>query len=83
MKEKENVRPFGMKDKVGYAMGDFGNNFTFLFASQFLLVFCTDVLGISAAIVGFIIMGSKIVDAFTDFGMGRICDTAPDRKSVV
>lgn len=80
MKEKENVRPFGMRDKVGYAMGDFGNNFTFLFASQFLLVFCTDVLGISAAIVGFIIMGSKIVDAFTDFGMGRICDTAPMTK---
>ena len=81
MKEKEKVRPFGMRDKIGYAMGDFGNNFTFLFASQFLLVFCTDVLGISAAIVGFIIMGSKIVDAFTDFGMGRICDTAPMTKA--
>lgn len=77
---KETVRPFGMRDKIGYAMGDFGNNFTFLFASQFLLVFCTDVLGISAAIVGFIIMGSKVIDAFTDFGMGRICDTAPTTK---
>ena len=32
--ETKTVRPFGLRDKIGYAMGDFGNNFTFLFASM-------------------------------------------------
>ena len=25
MSEKNNVRPFGFKDKIGYMFGDFGN----------------------------------------------------------
>lgn len=33
----DQARPFGLRDKIGYAMGDFGNNFTFLFASMWLL----------------------------------------------
>lgn len=26
------VRPFGMRDKIGYLFGDFGNDFSFIFA---------------------------------------------------
>lgn len=74
--ESKTMRPFGLRDNIGYAMGDFGNNFTFIFASMYLMTFCTNVLGIPAAVVGTILSASKIVDAFTDFGMGRICDTA-------
>ena len=39
-------KPFGIKDKLGYMFGDFGNDFTFIFASSFLMVFYTNVLGI-------------------------------------
>ncbi len=78
--ENKTVRPFGMRDKIGYAMGDFGNNFTFVFASMYLLTFGTDVLGIPSAVIGIVLAASKIVDAFTDFGMGRICDTAKPTK---
>lgn len=78
--DNKNVRPFGMRDKIGYAMGDFGNNFTFVFASMYLLTFGTDVLGIPSAVIGIVLAASKIVDAFTDFGMGRICDTAKPTK---
>lgn len=28
MKEKT-IKPFGIKDKIGYMFGDFGNDFTF------------------------------------------------------
>lgn len=77
---KQNVPPFGLKDKIGYMMGDFGNDFTFLFAQMYLMVFCTDVLGISAGVVGVILMSARIVDAFTDTAMGRICDTAKPSK---
>ena len=29
-------RKFGIRDKIGYMFGDFGNDFTFIFASSFL-----------------------------------------------
>ncbi len=78
--KNQSVPPFGIKDKIGYMMGDFGNDFTFLFAQMYLMVFCTDVLGIGAGIVGIILMSARIVDAFTDAGMGRICDIAKPTK---
>ncbi len=68
------VRPFGTRDKVGYLFGDFGNDFTFLLSSTFLLKFYTDVMGVSAAAVGAVMMLARFVDAFTDVAMGRICD---------
>ena len=67
-------KPFGIKDKIGYLMGDIGNDFTFVLSSTFLLKFYTDVMGVPAAIVGTIIMIARFVDAFTDVAMGRICD---------
>lgn len=73
MQEKEN-RPFGMRDKLGYLFGDFGNDFTFIFASSYLMIFYTKVLGIPGAVVGFIFLGARVVDAFTDVTMGRIAD---------
>ena len=70
-----NKRPFGMRDKVGYLFGDFGNDFTFIFASSFLMIFYTKVFGLSGALVGAIFLVSRIIDAFIDIGMGRLIDT--------
>jgi len=69
-------RPFGGRDKVGYMLGNVANDFTFIFASLYLQVFYTDVLGINAALVGTMFLISRIVDAFTDTFMGRVCDKA-------
>ncbi|MBQ7292639.1 MAG: MFS transporter, partial [Clostridia bacterium] len=74
MKTERNIRPFGIRDKLGYLFGDFGNDFTFIFSSSFLLKFYTDVMGVSAAVVGVVMMIARFVDAFTDVTMGRICD---------
>jgi len=71
---KGNVRPFGIRDKIGYMFGDFGNDFSFIFASSYLMVFYTKVLGLSGFVVGLIFMGARVVDAFTDVTMGRIVD---------
>lgn len=71
---------FGMKDKIGYMFGDFGNDFTFLFASVFLMVFYTKVLGISAGMVGTLFLLVRCVDAFTDITMGRIVDRSRPSK---
>lgn len=71
------VRPFGIRDKVGYLFGDLANDFTFIFASSYLMKFYTDVLGVSAAMVGILFLVARFVDAFTDVGMGRLVDTMP------
>ena len=72
--QQKRVRPFGLRDKLGYMFGDFGNDFTFVLSSSFLLKFYTDVMGVSAGVVGIIMMLARFVDAFTDVAMGRICD---------
>lgn len=76
----KNVRPFGIRDKIGYMFGDFGNDFTFIFASSFLMVFYTKVLGISAGMVGVLFLVARCVDAFTDVTMGRIVDSVKPAK---
>lgn len=70
-------RPFGIKDKLGYLFGDFGNDFTFILSSSFLLKFYTDVMGVAPWIVGLVITIARFVDAFTDVTMGRIADRSP------
>ena len=78
--ERTENSAFGMKDKIGYMFGDFGNDFTFLFASVFLMVFYTKVLGISAGMVGTLFLVARCVDAFTDITMGRIVDKEKPSK---
>ena len=75
------LRPFGVRDKVGYMLGNVANDFTFIFASLYLQVFYTDVLGINAGLVGTMFLISRIVDAFTDTAMGRICDKTKATKN--
>lgn len=71
---EKKVRPFGMRDKIGYMFGDFGNDFTFILSSSFMLKFYTDVMGIGAAVVGMLMMAARFIDAFTDVTMGQIVD---------
>lgn len=80
MSEKNNVRPFGFKDKIGYMFGDFGNDFTFILSSSFMLKFYTDVMGIHAAVVGVLMMAARFVDTFTDVAMGQIVDRSKPTK---
>lgn len=80
MADKASVYPFGMKDKVGYMFGDFGNDFTFILSSSFMMKFYTDVMGISGGIVGALMMAARFVDAFTDVTMGQIVDRSKPTK---
>ncbi len=74
MKANKKVRPFGMRDKLGYLFGDFGNDFTFILSTMILSKFYTDVMGVSPGVVGTVMMLARFVDAVTDVTMGRICD---------
>lgn len=79
--ETKTIRPFGWKDKIGYMFGDFGNDFTFIFASLFLMVFYTKVLGVSPEVVGTLFLVARCVDAVTDVTMGRIVDRLKPGKN--
>lgn len=74
------VQPFGMKDKLGYMFGDFGNDFTFILSSMFMMKFYTDVMGISSGVVGVLMMAARFVDAVTDVTMGQIVDRSKPTK---
>lgn len=68
--------PFGMKDKIGYALGDMGNNFTFNLVNSFLTIFYTNVFGIKGAVVGVMFMIARFFDAFVDVMVGRLADNS-------
>ena len=78
--ELKNEKPFGIKDKLGYLLGDLGNDFTFIFASMYLMIFYTKVWGVSASLVGVLFLVSRCLDAFTDVTMGTIVDKAKPTK---
>lgn len=67
-------RPFGKRDQIGYLFGNVANDFTYQFATGYLLVFYTKVLGIGAGFVGTLFLIARCFDAFTDVTMGTICD---------
>lgn len=79
-KPSTSVRPFGLRDKIGYAFGDFGNDFTFILSSMFMMKFYTDIMGINSAVVGVLMMLARFVDAFTDVTMGQIVDRSKPTK---
>ncbi len=70
----------GLKTVLGYGAGDAANNLAFMMATMFLLIYYTDVAGISAAAAGTLFLVLRIFDAFTDLLAGRIIDaTKPNR----
>lgn len=72
-------RPFGIRDKMGYMIGNIGNDLTFFLASNYFMVFYTSI-GVSAATVGTLFGIARLVDAFTDVGMGVIVDNSPTTR---
>lgn len=73
-------REFGLLDNLAYAAGDMGNCFTFSFVASFLFPFYVDILKISPATVAILFLTARIVDAFTDVGMGKIVDMKKHTK---
>ncbi|KAA9022523.1 MFS transporter [Niallia endozanthoxylica] len=75
------TRPFGMKDKLGYLFGDFGNDFFFILVASFLMVYYTDVYGLSPAFVGTLFLVARLWDAVADIAWGRFIDTRKAGKN--
>ncbi|MCC8072805.1 MAG: MFS transporter [Clostridiales bacterium] len=74
MKEKTSLRPFGMRDKIGYAFGDMGCNFSFQLVSNYMLLFYTQCIGLKTTTWAWIIVVSKAWDAVNDVLIGNLVD---------
>ena len=70
-----NVRPFSMRDKIGYTLGDLGKCCTEQFRSMFLAVFYTLVLKVDPVHVGILMLITKFWDAINDPIIGAIVDS--------
>lgn len=77
---QNDFRKFGIRDKMGYLFGDFGNDFFFILVSSFLMVYYTDIFHISAATVGILFLVARLWDAIADVTWGRFIDTRKPGK---
>lgn len=68
-----------LKSALGYAVGDLGINLYFMSTLTYLLIFYTDVLGISAASAAGVFLFARMVDAITDPVMGVIVERTRTR----
>ena len=60
--------------KIAYGMGDVGCNFSWMFVGNFLMIFYTDVCGISMAAVSLLMLVSRFWDAINDPVIGSLSD---------
>lgn len=61
-------------EKIAYAMGDVACNVVFALTSGLIVYFYTNVIGISAGLVGTILLLSRIFDGISDLAIAQIMD---------
>ena len=69
----------GASQYLGYAAGEVANNLTFSMISAFVLIYYTDVAGISAATAGTLFLVARIWGGGTDLFAGRRVDKTSTR----
>ena len=74
MEKTKELRPFGMRDKVGYAFGDLGCGLSFSLVSTYMLLFYTQFIGLETKHWAWIIVVSKAWDAINDILIGNMVD---------
>ena len=65
--------------KIAYGMGDVGNNFSWMFVGNFLMIFYTDVFGIGMSAVAGLMLFSRFWDAINDPIIGGLSDKTHSR----
>jgi len=61
-------------EKIAFALGDGGCNFVWTTIGSFLTLYYTDNVGIAAAVIGTIMLLSRLLDGISDLAMGTIID---------
>ncbi|WP_287638579.1 MFS transporter [Blautia sp.] len=74
MESKNENAKVPLISKIAYGFGDVGCNFSWMFVSNFLMIFYTDVFGISMAAVSALMLFSRFWDAINDPIVGGLTD---------
>ncbi|GAA6376931.1 glycoside-pentoside-hexuronide (GPH):cation symporter [Firmicutes bacterium i23-0019-B6] len=68
-----------VREKVCYGVGDIGANLVWTTVASFLTIYCTDVAGIAAGVVGTLMLIARLFDGVSDLFMGVIIDKTNTR----
>ena len=79
MKNDLNQSKVPFISKLAYGMGDVGCNFSWMFVGNFLMIFYTDVFGISMSAVATLMLFSRFWDAINDPTIGGLSDKTHTR----
>ncbi|HEX8405629.1 MAG TPA: MFS transporter [Duganella sp.] len=72
-------KPLTWREKISYGVADMGFNFYWTNIATFLLIYYTDVFGISAGAAASMMFTIKIINAFTDPMIGAAADRTTTR----
>lgn len=81
MKEKHKASAFGVRDKIGYMMGDFGCNMSFQLISSYAMIYFTQGMGLSLGDWAIIVVLAKVFDALNDPIIGSLVDRRKPSKN--
>ena len=79
MKNDLNQSKVPFISKLAYGMGDVGCNFSWMFVGNFLMIFYTDVFGISMSAVATLMLFTRFWDAINDPIIGGLSDKTHTR----
>ena len=65
---------FLWRQRLGYGVASFGLNIAYIMVNTYLLIFYTDVAGLSTGVAAQLFLLSKIFDAVTDYLVGKYVD---------
>ena len=69
----------GLSEKIGYGLGDMSSSMFWKLFGAYLMLFYTDVFGISAAVVGTMFAVTRVWDSFFDPVVGAFADRTSSR----
>lgn len=69
----------GLLEKIAYGSGDLASNLIMVLTTTYATFFYTDTLGLNPAIIGTILLCSKLLDGVSDVLMGFIMDKVRSR----
>lgn len=68
------TKKFLWKQRIGFGISDYACNLAYLMVNTYLLIFYTDVAGITASAAAFMFVVTKFIDGITDYIVGAWVD---------
>ena len=68
----ENEKQLTGREKASYGLGAVGKDMVYMLSASYILYYFQDIMGVSAAAMGLILLAARVFDAFNDPIMGVI-----------